>query len=121
MRRFKVDENLPPEAAALLRSAGHDAWTVVDQGLGGHQDAEIAERCARERLALVTLDLDFSNIRAYPPEEHAGLVVLRLASQDKTRVLAALAAVVPLLDHEDLEGSLWVVEDDRLRVWRPAG
>jgi hypothetical protein len=29
--RFKVDENLPAEVAQLLRAAGHDALTVVDQ------------------------------------------------------------------------------------------
>jgi hypothetical protein len=31
----------------------------------------------------VTLDLDFANIRAYPPGKHAGIVVLRLKHQDK--------------------------------------
>ena len=30
--RFKVDENLHPDAADLLRSAGHDAMTVYDHG-----------------------------------------------------------------------------------------
>lgn len=33
MLKFKVDENLPVEAAALLRDAGHDAVTVDDQGM----------------------------------------------------------------------------------------
>jgi hypothetical protein len=31
--RFKVDENLPADVAQLLRAAGHDALTVVDQPL----------------------------------------------------------------------------------------
>jgi hypothetical protein len=30
---FKLDENLPPLAAELLRSLGHDVMTVYDQGL----------------------------------------------------------------------------------------
>jgi hypothetical protein len=33
--KFKVDENLPVEAAVLLREAGHDAATVHDQNLRG--------------------------------------------------------------------------------------
>lgn len=33
--QFKLDENLPDEAADLLRAAGHDALTVLDQHLGG--------------------------------------------------------------------------------------
>lgn len=31
--RFKIDENLPHEVAALLRNVGHDAVTILDQGM----------------------------------------------------------------------------------------
>jgi predicted nuclease of predicted toxin-antitoxin system len=40
--QFKVDENLPSEVAELLRRAGYDAITVVDQHLGCEADAGIA-------------------------------------------------------------------------------
>ncbi len=36
---------------------------------------------------LLTQDLDFSNVRAYPPEEYVGLIVFRLHRQDKPFVL----------------------------------
>lgn len=76
--RFKTDENLPEESAAVLREAGHDAHTVREQTLGGHPDDDVAAVCKREQRALVTLDLDFSDIRSYPPEELEGLIVLRV-------------------------------------------
>ena len=59
---FKVDENLHADAAELLRLAGHDAVTVLDQGLRGHADGEIADVCRIEQRAIVTLDLDCSTI-----------------------------------------------------------
>jgi hypothetical protein len=31
MIKFKVDENMPAGAAALMRAAGHEVATVVDQ------------------------------------------------------------------------------------------
>ena len=31
--KFKVDETLPLEIAVSLRQAGHDALTVLDQGI----------------------------------------------------------------------------------------
>lgn len=65
--KFKVDENLPLEVAAMLRDAGHDAMTVLEQGLGGHVDASIADVCKREARALVTLDLDFSSVQRTRP------------------------------------------------------
>ncbi|MGO9262748.1 MAG: DUF5615 family PIN-like protein [Bryobacteraceae bacterium] len=33
--KFKLDENLPIDLVTDLRALGHDADTVVDEGLGG--------------------------------------------------------------------------------------
>jgi predicted nuclease of predicted toxin-antitoxin system len=112
---FKTDENLPLEAAALLRGQGIDVATVLEQKLGGHPDADIAAACQRERRALVTLDVDFANIEAYPPADYSGIVVLRLARQDKEHVLSVLARLVPHLLKSDLEQRLWIVEETRIR------
>lgn len=62
--KFKLDENLPVEAAALLREAGHDALTILDQQMGGQTDDEIIQVCTQEKRALITLDLDFSDIKS---------------------------------------------------------
>ena len=40
--KFKIDENLPVEAAPIIRQAGHDATTLLDQGMRGVPDSEIA-------------------------------------------------------------------------------
>lgn len=76
--RFKTDENLPLEAAGLLRQAGRDAATILEQQMGGDPDENVASACRREDRVLVTLDLDFADLRTYPPESHPGVVVLRL-------------------------------------------
>lgn len=113
--RFKTDENLPVEAAAVFRDAGHDAETVWDQELAGKDDATIASRVRGEQRILVTADLDFANIRAYPPEDHPGLIVLRLKRQDKANAVAVMKRVALALDHRSPEGELWIVEEDRIR------
>ena len=61
--KFKVDENLPVELALSSSEAGHDALTVLDQGLGGRADGHVAEICKRERRALATLDTDFAKLQ----------------------------------------------------------
>ena len=114
--RFKVDENLPIDVAALLRAAGHDAATVNDEGVGGAPDTDLAELVKREGRALVTLDLGFADIRAYPPAEYPGLAVLRLGRQDKEQVLRACEGLVATLAKESLGGRLWIVEPTRIRV-----
>lgn len=67
--RFKVDENLPVDVAEVLRKNGHDAATVNDEALSGAPDPDLAALIKRENRALITLDLGFADIRAFPPEE----------------------------------------------------
>ncbi|MBF0160571.1 MAG: DUF5615 family PIN-like protein, partial [Magnetococcales bacterium] len=81
--KFKVDENLPSEVTTLLRHAGYDTMSVLDQTLGGAQDGKLFAICQQEQRVLITLDLDFANIQAYPPANGCGTIVLRLAWQDK--------------------------------------
>ena len=74
---FKVDENLPVEVAEVLRQSGYAAVTVLEQRRGGSADVLLAALCQRESRVLVTLDMDFADIGAYPPAESPGLIVLR--------------------------------------------
>ena len=104
--RFKVDENLPVEVAELLREAGYDATTVLEQRHGGSADPRLAALCQRESRVLVTLDLDFADIRAYPPAEFPGLIVLRLGRQDKPYVLSVVTRLTQMLRAELLDGNL---------------
>jgi predicted nuclease of predicted toxin-antitoxin system len=114
--RFKIDENLPVEVADLLRAAGHDAQTVFDENLAGHPDSNIAKTVRHEKRALITLDLDFADIRAYPSGEYSGLIVLRLVTQAKPHVLPVIERVIRLLNTEPLTGLLWIVDESAVRI-----
>ncbi|MDS4019458.1 MAG: DUF5615 family PIN-like protein [Candidatus Competibacter sp.] len=114
--RFKIDENLPVEVAKLLRRHQHDAATVIEQRLAGQPDAHIAGICQTEQRALITLDLDFADIRRYPPADHAGIIVLRPATQSIPAVLSLIQRLVPLLNREPITGALWIVDESRVRI-----
>ena len=114
--RFKIDENLHAEVAETLRVSGHDAVTVYDEGLRGRPHSDIAEAARREDRALVTLDLDFGNIREYPPENYQGLIVLRVVDQSRRHVLRVMECVIAALDCAPLEGHLWIVSEGGIRV-----
>jgi len=113
--RFKIDENLPVEAAEVLRDAGFGADTVGEEDLSGSDDPDVANAARLENRILVTLDLDFANIQAYPPHEHPGMVVLRLKHQDKTTVIAYVRRLAAALAHRSPVGELWIVEGARIR------
>lgn len=65
---------------------------------------------------MVTLDLDFSDIRAYPPGDYHGIVVLRPATQAKPAVLALIDQLIPVLASEPLVGNLWIVQRSGIRI-----
>ncbi len=113
--KFKVDENLPVEAALIFREQGFEAETVCDESLSGADDEAIANRVRAEDRILVTLDLDFSNIRAYPPEEYVGIIVLRLKTQDKPTVLDCMKRIATALQRRRPDRELWIVQHDRIR------
>ncbi len=114
--KFKLDENIPVEAAALLREVGHDAVTVLDQNMGGKADEIVIEVCSQEQRALITLDLDFSDIKTYPPSSYHGIFVLRIKQQSRSKVLEAIAKLIPYLPSEPIEKQLWIVEEDKIRI-----
>lgn len=114
--KFKIDENLPVEAAILLRQAGYAAATVVEQQLGGEADRTIAAICRIEQRVIITLDIDFADIRAYPPAMYAGIIVLRLKQHDKPTVLKLLARVIHTLADEVVTGKLWIVDEQKIRI-----
>ena len=114
--RFKLDENLPIELAVLIRRSGHNAATVLDQGLGGAGDSELASLCAKEGRILVTFDTDFSDIRTYPPKGSSGIIVLRLENQSRPHVLETVTRLLDAVSDSLAQGELWIVEESRIRV-----
>lgn len=102
--------------AGLLRDARHEASTVLEQGMGGEPDPDVASVCQREQSTLVTLDLGFADIRTYPPEEYHGIIVFRLKRQDKMRVMDLSEQLLPMLETEPLVKRLWIVEEERIRI-----
>jgi predicted nuclease of predicted toxin-antitoxin system len=106
MLKFKVDENLPTEVAGLLAHAGYDAMSVFDQHLQGRSDAYLSSICQRENRIILTLDLDLSDIRVYPPADYPGIIVLRIVRQDKFYVLSVVKRLLTILQQEAISGKL---------------
>ena len=114
--KFKLDENMPTSAGPLLQQNGYDVHTVFDEALNGEVDEQIAETCRREQRVLITLDTDFSDIRAYPPSEYAGIILLRPHRQSEPQILRLLASILPVFQTEPIHGCLWIVEPAGIRI-----
>lgn len=117
--RLKLDENLGQRGAELLRQAGHDVATVIEQGLQSGPDPALIEVCRTENRCLVTLDLDFSNPLRFNPANYAGIAVLRLPARLTPNDLAdALQTLIAGLEQEEVFGKLWIIQRGRLRIYQ---
>lgn len=114
---LKLDENVPDLVAEILGAAGHDAALARDEALAGVEDEALLGAAILEARALVTFDLHFSDIRRHDPSDTPGIVVLRLRSQSLPPVRRTARALAELLSSEPLAGRLWILSDDRLRIW----
>lgn len=114
--RFKLDENLPVELAEKLIANGHDAFTIIQQNMQGTNDENLIRVCKKESRALITLDTDFSDIRKYPPKEYTGILVIRTINQSKLNMGKLIDKILPELKREKIEHSLWIVEDNKIRI-----
>jgi predicted nuclease of predicted toxin-antitoxin system len=115
---FLIDADLPRSLAETIRKRGHEATDVRDIGLRSAKDPIIARYAREHRLCLITGDYDFANIRNYPPEQYAGLVVLFLPRTATAAYINQLAD--QFLASEDLliqlPGQLAIVEPGRVRL-----
>ena len=117
--RLKLDENLGERLRPLLVGHGHDVDTVVEEGLGGAADDQVAVAAKREGRMLLTLDLDFSDITRFPPGGHPGIVVIRVPEPRPSLVTAALTGLLARHSLDDLAGCVVIAQLGAARIRRP--
>ena len=117
--KIKLDENFDVRLAPLLSAAGHDVDTVYAEGLSGKDDDMIYSVCRDADRVILTLDMDFSNPLRFPPDDMAGMLVLRMPRPVLPLIRATLQSVLPMLATQPLRGKLWIVEPGRIRVYEP--
>jgi predicted nuclease of predicted toxin-antitoxin system len=115
---FLIDASMPRSVEPLVISRGHQATDVRDIGLGRAPDHDIAAHAQAQQLVILSRDFDFADVRNYPPDQYAGIVVIDLPCT------ATAPTVVNLVDDflrqqqtlKDLPGRLAIVEPGRTRL-----
>ncbi len=118
--RVKLDENLPVDLAPVLAELGHDADTVLGEGLLGRKDAVVWQAAQSDDRFLVTQDLHFSDARIYRPGTHAGILVVRLRNPKREALVDRVRTLFETEDVSGWEGCLVVATDRKVRVRRAA-
>jgi predicted nuclease of predicted toxin-antitoxin system len=117
--KLKLDENMSTRLKSDLGALGFDVETVLDEGLQGRDDSQIASHCGVENRMLLTLDVGFGDLRKYRPGTHPGIILLRPLSTGPSAVKNLLLGFLSVADLTEFVHCLVVVEPGRVRVRRP--
>jgi predicted nuclease of predicted toxin-antitoxin system len=113
---FLADECVYNITTLFVRSLGHNILTVQETGLAGTSDENVLRFAIEHERILITIDMDFSNIRRFPPKSHTGIIVLKIRPQTVEKVHKVLAQVLRELDAEQLGKSLVIIDQGKYRV-----
>lgn len=69
-------------------------------------------------MVLLTNDKGFCDVLRYPPDSHAGIIVLRITAATEPLVHSVLLRLLSSYQPEALRGSLAVVSASKYRVRR---
>jgi predicted nuclease of predicted toxin-antitoxin system len=115
--KFKLDENFGRRTLHLFLSAGHDVQTTSDENMQGCSDRHLYEVCVNESRCLVTMDLDFSDVTRFPPDQSAGIAVVRIPHNPTLTLLEqSIRLFLTMLIQTPIENNLWIVETTRIRI-----
>lgn len=117
--RVKLDENLPASLAADLGALGHDVDTVVQEQLTGRDDPTVWMATQSATRFLVTQDLDFSDVRQFAPGTHEGLMLVRLRTPSRKRLISRVKQIFGTENVESWHRCFVVATERKIRVRRP--
>jgi predicted nuclease of predicted toxin-antitoxin system len=118
--RVLLDQNVPQECAGWMRKfrPGWEVWHVNQTGLAGRTDAEVFQWAQARRAIVVSFDEDFGDTRSFPLGAHHGIIRLRVWPTTTELTIAALQRVLQSVPESDLQDSLVIVDNKKIRVRR---
>jgi predicted nuclease of predicted toxin-antitoxin system len=113
--KFLVDMPVTPQAVAHLEANGHEALHASTAGLATEDDSVILERARIDDRIVVTADLDYPRLLALLKADRPGVILFRGGSYSDAEMLALLDRVLAQSDTFELERSITVVDQHRIR------
>lgn len=109
---FKLDENVPVQLEAFIKTAGHSASTVFSEKISGIKDADLIELCKEKNYAVVTIDWDFTAAYNF----RNGIIILRTQSQGAQSAVQAFENLAKSFDLHEVTNKIIIVEDQHIRI-----
>ncbi len=114
--KFLADMGISHRTVAFLRSLGHDALHLREQGLERWPDSDILRKALEEERILLTHDLDFGELVAASGGRLPSVVIFRLRNMRPDAVHPALRQVLMRYSVELTQGVILSVTEGQVRL-----
>jgi predicted nuclease of predicted toxin-antitoxin system len=114
--KFLADMGISPRTVTFLKSLGHDAVHLQEQGLGRLSDPLVLRKAREEGRVLLTHDLDFGELMAASGAELPSIVIFRLRDMRPERVNTYLDQIAA--EHQEIleRGAIVSVSERQIRL-----
>ena len=111
-----LDQCVPAKFQRIIKTWGYDVDLLKQHIAPNSPDPDVIELAKNLDAVLLTIDLDFSNIIDYPPQDFQGIIVLRYDIRAETAVLNTLKQALADLYRDDLRQVLIIVDESKYRI-----
>ncbi|MDY6795432.1 MAG: DUF5615 family PIN-like protein [Actinomycetota bacterium] len=112
---FLVDMPLSPGLAAWLRGQGFEAVHAYEIEMYNAMDETLLDYARTNSMVVITADLDYPRLLALTQEEGTGTILFRGGNFTEKQTLMLLSRALELIPISELEGSIIVIEQERIR------
>ena len=113
-----TDQCINTDVVEELRRFGFKVELASEKGLSKASDQEIFHYVLKHKRVLLTFDKDFGNIIRFNIKACEGTVIVYVEGLTKSEIAKRAAAFFKKATAKILRGGLFIIEPDRVRIWR---
>ena len=106
-----ADENISKWTIMKLRNAGYDGLRIQEFLPRGTPDARIIKIAIEHKAILITTDDDFGNTILYPPENHFGVIIVKLHQPNRHLITERLMEAISQMDSSKIIHRVFIIKD----------
>ena len=116
--KFIADIHISPQTVKSLSEEGYKIKRVTEFLKPNAKDEQILDLALKEKSTIITQDLDFGALLAKRGVNKPSVITLRVNIAKPAKITEILEKVLPQIKSELNEGSIIIVEEERIRIRR---
>jgi len=111
-----VDENVPKNVREWLKRKGFDVTNVSETNLKMAKDHKIAEYAAKNKMIILTLDLDFAQIYHTLKKGSLSVIVVKATPSTASSILETLIIAHQKINLHEAQNKLIMITKNKIRI-----